>query len=72
MSSWIPFNILMLLLGGKYAIVVEDGDVSLHTALLTFGWQVASAGVKRRCIDHIMPSSNGVSRKSNLPAAHWW
>ena len=51
--GWVSFNILMLLLWGKCAIVVVDGDASLHKALLTFGWQLASVGVKHRCIHHV-------------------
>ena len=35
--GWVSFNILRLLFGGKCAIVVVDGDASLHKALLTFG-----------------------------------
>ena len=35
--GWILFNILMLLLGSKCAIVMVDGDASLHKELLTFG-----------------------------------
>ena len=51
--GWVSFNTLMLLLRGKCAIVVVDGDAGLHKALLTSGWQLASVGVKRRCINHV-------------------